>query len=141
MKSSQSRATAKSVDDYISLYPQNVQAILQKLRQTIRDAAPQAKEVISYRIPSYKFHGFLVHFGAFQDHIGFFPTSSPRRVFKKELSKYEGGKGTIRFPLDRPIPYGLVRKIVKFRVRENLGESEESSKAKRYNNKKKEGKK
>jgi uncharacterized protein YdhG (YjbR/CyaY superfamily) len=111
------RKVAKTVEEYISMYPKNVQMILKKLRETVREAAPEAEEVISYRIPSYKLHGFLVHYGAFENHIGFFPTSSPRRAFKKELSKYGGGKGTIQFPLDKPIPYGLVRKIVRLRVR------------------------
>jgi uncharacterized protein YdhG (YjbR/CyaY superfamily) len=112
---------AKSVDDYIAMYPENVQTILEKLRQTIREAAPEAEEVISYKIPTYKLNGYLVHFGAFEGHIGFFPTSSGRLAFKKELSKYKGGIGTVQFPLDKPIPYGLVRKIVRYKVKENLG--------------------
>jgi uncharacterized protein YdhG (YjbR/CyaY superfamily) len=112
----------ETIEDYIAQYPGDVQRILKKLRQTIREAAPEAQEVISYRIPTFRLNGNLVHFGAFKDHIGFFPTSSARENFDKELSKYEGGRGTIKFPLDEPIPYDLVRKIVKFRVKENRSE-------------------
>jgi uncharacterized protein YdhG (YjbR/CyaY superfamily) len=112
----------ETIEDYIAQYPGDVQRILKKLRQTIREAAPEAQEVISYRIPTFRLNGNLVHFGAFKDHIGFFPTSSARENFDKELSKYEGGRGTIKFPLDEPIPYDLVRKIVKFRVKENQSE-------------------
>jgi uncharacterized protein YdhG (YjbR/CyaY superfamily) len=112
----------ETIEDYIAQYPGDVQRILKKLRQTIREAAPEAQEVISYRIPTFRLNGNLVYFGAFKDHIGFFPTSSARENFDKELSKYEGGRGTIKFPLDEPIPYDLVRKIVKFRVKENQSE-------------------
>jgi uncharacterized protein YdhG (YjbR/CyaY superfamily) len=111
----------KTVDEYVAMYHGNVQTILEKLRRTIKESAPEAQEVISYRIPTYKLNGFLVHFGAFEDHIGFFPTSSGKEAFKKELSQYKGGSGTVQFPIDKPIPYALVRKIVKFRVKENLG--------------------
>lgn len=110
----------ETVDDYISMYPEDTQKILNRMRQAIRESAPDAEEVISYQIPTYKLNGNLVHFGAFKDHIGFFPTSSAREAFNKELSKYKGGKGTIQFPLDKPTPYALVRKIVKLRVKENL---------------------
>jgi uncharacterized protein YdhG (YjbR/CyaY superfamily) len=110
----------KTIDEYIATFPGNVQNILEKLRVTINEAAPGAEEAISYQIPTFKLNGNLVHFAAFKNHIGFFPTSSGREAFKKELSQYKGGKGTIRFPVDQPIPYELVRKIVKFRVRENL---------------------
>ena len=111
----------KNIDEYISLFPKNVQEILQKLRQAIKESAPQAQEVISYQMPALKLHGrILVYFAAFKNHIGFFPTASGVAAFKKELSGYETSKGTIRFPLDKPIPFDLVRKIVKFRVKENL---------------------
>lgn len=103
------------------MYPKDVQNILKKMRQVIRESAPKAEEEISYRIPTFRLNGNLVHFAAFKDHISFFPTSSARVAFRKELSKYKGGRGTIQFPIDKPIPYGLVRKIVKFRVRESLG--------------------
>jgi uncharacterized protein YdhG (YjbR/CyaY superfamily) len=112
----------ETIDDYVSMFPDDVQVILQRLRQTIRKAAPNAKEAISYQIPTFKLNGNLVHFAAFKDHISFFPTSSGRRGFKKELAKYKGGRGTIQFPLEEPIPYDLVSKITKFRVKENSQE-------------------
>jgi len=110
----------KNMDDYIAGYPKNVQDILEKIRMTIRKAAPDAEETIKYQIPTFTLKGNLVHFGAFKDHIGFFPTPSAIKKFKNELAAYEGAKGTVRFPLDRPIPFGLIGKIVKFRVKENL---------------------
>ena len=109
---------AKDIDEYIAMQPGNVQKMLKGLRKAIKEAAPMAKETISYQIPTFELNGFLVHFGAFKDHVSFFPTSSPRRHFK-ELSRYGGGPGAIVFPLGRPIPYGLVSRIVKFRVKEN----------------------
>jgi uncharacterized protein YdhG (YjbR/CyaY superfamily) len=110
----------KTIDEYIESFPEDVQSILQKMRKTIRKEAPEAEETISYQIPTFKLNGNLVHFAAFSDHISFFPTSSPREAFKKELSRYKGGKGTIQFPLDEPIPYDLVKRIVVFRRKENL---------------------
>jgi len=112
----------ESIDEYISMFPSNVQKTLERMRQTIRECAPGAEETISYQIPTFKLNGNLVHFAAFRDHISFFPTSSGREAFKKELSMYKGGKGTIQFPMDKPIPYDLVRKIVKYRVKESLGQ-------------------
>ena len=94
--------------------------MLEDLRQTIRKAAPKAEEVISYQMPAFKFHGMLVYFAGFKNHIGFYPTSSAIKAFNKELSAYAGAKGTVRFPLDKPIPVGLITKIVKHRVKENL---------------------
>jgi uncharacterized protein YdhG (YjbR/CyaY superfamily) len=114
------RKRANTIDEYIAAFPKEIQDILQKLRQTIKDSAPQAQEAISYQIPTFKLNGNLVHFAAFKDHIGFFPTSSGVAAFKKELSAYKTSKGTIRFPLDKPVPFDLVRKIVKYRVNENL---------------------
>ena len=107
---------AETVDDYISKFPSDIQVHLQKMRRTIKEAAPLSEEVISYKIPTYKQNGALVHFAAFKDHISFFPTADGKEKFKEELSKYKGGKGTVQFPLDKPIPYGLVRKIVLYRV-------------------------
>jgi uncharacterized protein YdhG (YjbR/CyaY superfamily) len=112
---------AESIDEYISAFPEDTRVILQKIRKTIKQAAPKAEETISYRIPTFKLNGNLVHFAAYKDHFGFFPTSSPRRAFKEELARYKGGPGTIQFPLDGPIPYALIKKIVKYRVKENLG--------------------
>ena len=110
----------ETMDEYIESFPKNVQNILQEMRQTIQKAAPEAEETISYQIPTFKLNGNLVHFAAFKDHISFFPTSSARVAFKKELSKYKGGKGTVRFPIEEPIPYDLVKKIVIFRRKQNL---------------------
>jgi uncharacterized protein YdhG (YjbR/CyaY superfamily) len=114
------RKQANSIDEYIATFPKPIKDILQELRQTIKEAAPQAQEAISYQIPTFKLNGNLVHFAAFKDHIGFFPTSSGVAAFEKELSQYKTSKGTIRFPIDKPIPFDLVRKIVKYRVNENL---------------------
>ncbi len=114
------RTAPNNIDDYIAGFPEDVQAILQKVRATIRKAAPDAEEKISYQIPTFTLKGNLVHFGAFKKHIGFFPASSGIQKFKKELAVYEGSKGTVRFPLDKPIPFGLISKITKFRVKENL---------------------
>jgi len=111
---------ANTIDEYIAMFPKQIQNILQELRQTIGESAPQAQETISYQMPTFKLNGNLVYFAAFKNHIGFFPTSSAIINFKKELSEYETSKGTIRFPLDKPIPFDLVKKIVKFRVNENL---------------------
>jgi uncharacterized protein YdhG (YjbR/CyaY superfamily) len=110
----------QTIDEYIEQFPGEIQDILQKLRQVIRESAPEAKEAISYRIPTFKLNGNLVHFAAFKDHISFFPTSSGIAAFKRELSAFKTSKGTVRFPLGTPIPYDLVKKIVKLRVRENL---------------------
>ena len=109
-----------NIDDYISDFPHDVQRILQKLRAAIKKAAPQAQETISYRIPTFTLRGYLVHFAGYEHHVGFYPTSSPMRAFKKELSPYKVSRGTIQFPLDKPLPLTLVSRIVKFRVQENL---------------------
>jgi uncharacterized protein YdhG (YjbR/CyaY superfamily) len=109
-----------TIDEYIKAYPESVQAILEKMRQTIRKAAPEAEEAISYRIPTFRLNGNLVHFAAFTDHISFFPTPSGLAAFKGELSPYKVSKGTLQFSLDKPIPYDLVRKITLFRRKENL---------------------
>ncbi len=109
-----------SIEEYISTFPKNIQVILEKMRQTIQKAAPDAKEAIAYGIPTFKLYGNLVHFGGYKNHIGFYPAPSGIEEFKKELAIYQTGKGTIAFPLDKPIPYDLVAKIVKFRVKKNL---------------------
>lgn len=110
----------KTIDEYVAAFPQEVQKILQKVRQTIRKAAPEAEETIKYRMPTFTLNGNLVHFAAHKKHIGFYPVPTGIEKFKKELSVYKQGKGSIQFPLDKPIPYGLISKIVKFRVKENL---------------------
>ena len=109
----------KTIDEYIKAFPDDVQRILEKMRKTIRDAAPEAAEAISYQIPTFKLNGALVYFAAFKNHIGFYPTSSGIKQFKKELSRYQGGKGSVQFPIEKPIPYDLVKKIVIFRMKEN----------------------
>lgn len=119
MRGDQSRP--KYIDEYIAGFPPDVQKILKKIRETIRKAAPDAEEAIKYQTATFVLNGNLVHFAAFKKHIGFFPTPSAIVKFKKELSVYKGSKGTVRFPLDKPIPYGLITRIVKFRVKENSG--------------------
>ena len=110
---------ANPIDQFISTYPPEVQTILQKIRELIQKSAPGAEEAMSYGIPTFKLNGKnLVHFSAFKEHIGFYPTPSGIEKFKKELSVYEGAKGSVKFPLNKPIPYALITKIVQFRVKE-----------------------
>ncbi|MFI5217932.1 MAG: iron chaperone [Bacteroidia bacterium] len=110
----------KNIDEYIISQPEKARKALDKLRQTIKAAALGAEEAISYQMPAFKYHGMLVYFAAWKNHIGFYPVSSGIITFEKELSSYESSKGTVKFPIDKPIPFGLISKIVKFRVRENL---------------------
>jgi uncharacterized protein YdhG (YjbR/CyaY superfamily) len=109
-----------SINEYIATFPEEIQKILEELRATIKAAAPDAEEKISYQMPTFALHGNLVHFAAFKKHIGFYPTPSGIQAFKKELSIYEGAKGSIKFPIEKPLPLELISKIVKFRVAENL---------------------
>jgi len=109
----------KNIDEYIATFLKDVQAKLQKLRKVIKQAAPKAEEAIRYGIPTFRLNGNLVHFAAYQKHIGFYPTSSAIIKFKKELAKYELAKGTVRFSIGKPLPLNLIKKIVKFRVKEN----------------------
>ena len=111
--------SARTIDEYIRTFPKNVQEKLQALRKTIKMAAPGAGETISYGIPTFDLGGHLVHFAAYKNHIGFYPTSSGIRAFKKELSPYKTSKGTVQFPIDRPLPLALIARIVKYRVTEN----------------------
>jgi len=111
----------KNIDEYIGRFPENIQEKLQKIRITIRKAAPTAIETISYQMPAFKLGGILVYFAAFTDHISFFPTSSGVKKFQKELKEFETSKGTIKFPFDKPIPYELISNITIFRVQENMG--------------------
>jgi uncharacterized protein YdhG (YjbR/CyaY superfamily) len=106
-------------EEYTAPFPKKVQKRLRQMRQTVRKAAPQAKETISYRIPTYVLNGNLVHFGAYRSHIGFYPTSSGITAFKKDLSPYQTSRGAARFPMEEPLPLGLVSRIVKYRVKEN----------------------
>ena len=109
-----------SIEEYISQFPPEVQEILEKMQQVIKDAAPEAKEKISYQMPTFYLNGKLIHFAAHKKHIGLYPTPGAIEAFKEELSAYNSAKGSVQFPLDKPIPYGLIREIVKFRVAENL---------------------
>lgn len=109
----------RTIDEYIKGFPREIQTILGKLRETVRKAAPRAVEAISYQMPTFKLNGKnLVHFAAHKKHIGFYPTPSGIKASDKELSKYKSGKGSVQFPIDRPVPYDLVRRIVLARVRE-----------------------
>ena len=128
MKTNQS--TPNSIDEYIAGFPPDVREILQQIRSTIRQAAPDAQETISYQMPTFRLKGNLVHFAAFKEHIGFYPTPTGTERFQKELSLYKGGKGSIRFPLDQPIPFDLIGEIVRFRVEENLRNAEAKGKKK-----------
>jgi len=111
---------AQTIDEYISGFPKDIQKVLKEIRETIRSAAPDAEETINYAIPTFKLNGNLVHFAAFKNHIGFYPAPSGIEAFKKELSGYEGAKGSVQFPLDAPMPFALITRIVKFRVKENM---------------------
>ena len=118
---SSTKKKINNIDQYIETFPKNVQKILKKIRQIITESAPKAVETISYQIPTFKLNGYnLVHFAAYKNHIGFYPTPSGIEAFKNHLSQFELSKGTIKFPIDKPIPYDLIKKIVEFRVKENL---------------------
>jgi uncharacterized protein YdhG (YjbR/CyaY superfamily) len=121
----------KKIDEYIAGFPPDVQDILEKIRMTIREAAPDAQETIKYQMPTFTLKGNLVHFAAFKKHIGFYPLPTGIEQFKDELSVYKGGKGSVQFPLGKPIPFDLISRIVKFRVQENL-ERAEAKRKKRY---------
>jgi uncharacterized protein YdhG (YjbR/CyaY superfamily) len=110
----------KTIDEYIATFPKNIQSILEEMRQAIKASAPQAEEAISYQMPTFKLNGNLVYFAAWKNHIGFYPTSSATEAFKEELSDYEVTKGTVKFPINKPIPFDLVKKMVRYRVKENL---------------------
>lgn len=112
-------ALPNNIDEYIRNSPEDVRETLKKLRSTIQKAAPKAEEVISYQMPAFKYHGMLVYFAAFKNHIGFYPTSSGIKAFQNEFSDYKWSKGAVQFPMDEPLPLGLISRIVKFRVKEN----------------------
>ncbi len=109
----------KDIDSYIATFPENVQALLEQVRHAIKTSAPKAEEVISYNMPAFKYHGILVYFAGYKNHIGFYSLPSGHKAFEKELSKYKQGKGSVQFPLDKPMPLALIKKMVKFRVKEN----------------------
>jgi uncharacterized protein YdhG (YjbR/CyaY superfamily) len=110
----------RTIDEYIDTFPEDVRKILSQLRQTIRDTAPEAEETINYQMPTFTLNGNLVHFAAFKNHIGFYPTPTGIEAFKEELAAYKGAKGSVQFLIDQPLPLPLIRKIVEYRVKENL---------------------
>ena len=114
------KTTFKDIDEYIAIQIPEVQILLEQMRQTIKKAAPEAEEVISYNMPAFKYHGMLVYFAAYKNHIGFYATPTGHSEFEKELSVYKQGKGSVQFPLTQPLPLDLIIRIVKFRVKENL---------------------
>jgi uncharacterized protein YdhG (YjbR/CyaY superfamily) len=125
------RKRFETMDAYIATFPKEVQVLLESMRQAIRAAAPAAEESISYQMPTFKLNGNLVHFAAFKHHIGLYPTPSGTEAFKNELASYESGKGSIKFPMDKPIPLDLVKRIVEFRVRENQKKGKNPSPARK----------
>ncbi len=127
MKSGQ--PVPKNIDEYIACHPPEIQEKLEKIRATIRKAAPKAEEAISYMMPTFKLHGNLVHFAAFKNHLSFFPGAAGVAAFQEELTGYETSKGTIQFPLDKRIPLTLITKIVKFRVAQNLDKAKAKNKS------------
>jgi len=119
-----------SIDEYIATFPKETQKILKEVRAAIKAAAPQAQEKISYQMPTFFLNGNLIHFSAFKNHIGIYPTPSGTEAFKDEISKYQGAKGSIRLPIDEPMPIKLISRIVKFRVAENLRKAKTKGKSK-----------
>ena len=109
-----------TIDEYITQFPEDIQKILQQIRAVIQEAAPEATEKISYQMPTFYLKGNLVHFAAFKSHIGFYPVPTGIEKFKDELAQFKGGKGSVQFPLDKPMPYDLIRRIVLFRAEEDL---------------------
>lgn len=122
-----SKARFSSIDEYIATFPDEIQIILKELRATIKAAAPEAEEKISYQMPTFALKGNLVHFAAYKNHIGFYPAPHGIEQFKDALSLYESSKGAVRFPIDKPLPLKLISEIVQFRVAENLKKAEEKS--------------
>ena len=123
-------ASPQTIDDYIADFPVDVQEILQKIRVTIKKAAPRAEEAISYKMPAFNLSGqYLIYFAAYKKHIGLYPVPSGDAEFNKEISTYLAGKGTLQFPLDKPIPYKLISKIVKVRAKENSAKAAKGKKA------------
>lgn len=120
----QEQVNYTNIDEYIALFPVEIQEKLKKIREVVHNAAPDAVERIAYQMPTFSLAGNLVHFAAFKNHIGFYPTPSGTEEFSKELAAYDGSKGTVRFPLDQPLPYDLIARIVAYRVKENLAKAE-----------------
>ncbi|MFN2185999.1 MAG: iron chaperone [Anaerolineae bacterium] len=125
-----SQTTPKDIDEYIAGFPPDIQTTLQQIRATIRAAAPDAEEKISYQMPTFFLYGNLVHFAAFKNHIGFYPAPTGIERFQEKLAAYKGGKGSVQFPLEAPMPLGLIGEIVKYRVQENLARAQAKKKTK-----------
>lgn len=111
--------TFQTIDEYVKTFPKNIQKILGTVRQVIKKSAPVAEEAISYQIPTFKLNGNLVHFAAFKNHIGFYPGAEAVKIFQEEIASYKSSKGAIQFPIDKPMPLTLIRKIVEYRVKVN----------------------
>ena len=127
-----SRKIAKDMDEYINSFPKEVQALLQQVRNTIKKAAPGVEEKISYGIPAFNLNNrYLIYFAGFKNHISVYPAPRGSEEFKEKLAKYKGGKGTVQFPLDKPLPLSLITQIVKFKVKENKEKNELKSLSKR----------
>ena len=127
-----SKVTYTTIDEYIINFPPDVQEILKTLRSLIKELAPDAVEKMSYQMPTFALNGKnLVHFAAFKNHIGLYPTPSGITAFKDELSEYKSAKGSVQFPLNKPMPYDLISKIVKFRIEENIKQAAGKSKKKK----------
>ena len=118
-----------NIDDYIDAFPPKVQVILERIRRTVRKAAPEAEEIISYRMPAFRQNGILVYFAAFRKHIGLFPPVSGDKTIEKAISVYAGPKGNLQFPLDQPIPYELIGRIVELRMKQSLAKAKGKKKA------------
>lgn len=125
------KITSEEIDNYILKFPPEIQEILKTLRKVIRASAPDAEEKISYQMPTFALNGNLVHFAAYKNHIGFYPAPSGIDAFKHELSDYKGAKGSVQFPIEKPLPYELISKIVKYRVAENIKLAEGKSNKKK----------
>jgi len=123
----ENKSTFNSIDEYITSFPSEVQGTLQQLRKIIRDLVPEATEKISYQMPTFALHGNLVHFAAYKNHIGFYPAASGIREFEQELSAYKWSKGAVQFPIDKPMPYELISRIILFRAAENMEKANSKS--------------
>jgi uncharacterized protein YdhG (YjbR/CyaY superfamily) len=119
MEKSTSNTEFHNIDEYIAMFPKEVQDKLREMREFIRGTVPEAEETISYKMPTFRLNGILVHFAAYKNHIGFYPTPSGIEAFKDELSIYKHSKGSVQFPLEEPLPFDIIRKIVDYRVKEN----------------------
>ena len=123
----------QTMDEYIHTFPEDVRKILNELRQTIKEAAPGAEETINYQMPTFTLNGNLVHFAVFKNHIGFYPTPTGIEAFQEELTPYKGAKGSVQFPVDEPLPLPLIRRIVEYRVKENLERKQKKKSSTRKN--------